>query len=133
MAVQRYILTPILLCFQLLMVAGGPVVAQYCCGQRVALQADCSQMTCCPVTDPCCEDDPSCSDDIDLTLEFAHVGALDDAIATSHVHECAVPLATYSVVHHIGIVRVAQVRVWCVSACGTPSPPERAQLGVRQL
>lgn len=133
MAAHRYILAPFLLCLQLLMVAGGPVVAQYCCGQRVALQAECDQMSCCPDTDQCCEDEPCCGDDIDLTVEFAYVGALDDAIASSHIPACTVPLADTDVVHHFDAVRTTQVRAGLAAECMNPSPPERAQLGVRRL
>ena len=133
MAAHRYILAPILLVLQLLMVAGGPVVAQYCCGQRVSLQTECEPISCCPDADPCCEDEPCSADDVDLTVEFAYVGALDDAIASSHAPECAEPFADIDVVRLFEAVQVSQARAGLIAEGITHSPPERAQLGVRRL
>jgi len=133
MAAHRYILPPILLFLQLLLVAGGPVVAQYCCGQRVSLQTECEPISCCQDADPCCEEESCCGDDVDLTLEFAYVGALDDAIASSHAPECAEPLADIDVVRLCEALQVSQTRAGLIAEGVHHSPPERAQLGVRRL
>jgi hypothetical protein len=133
MAAHRYILPPILLFLQLLLVAGGPVVAQYCCGQRVSLQTACEPLSCCPDADPCCEEEPCSGDDVDLTLEFAYVGALDDAIASSHTPECAEPDAVIDVVRLFEALQASQVRAVLIAEGINHSPPERAQLGVRRL
>jgi hypothetical protein len=133
MSAHRYILPPILLFLQLLLVAGGPVVAQYCCGQRVSLQTECEPISCCQDADPCCEEESCCGDDVDLTLEFAYVGALDDAIASSHAPECAEPLADIDVVRLCEALQVSQTRAGLIAEGVHHSPPERAQLGVRRL
>ena len=91
-SVRRY-LAPFLLVLQLLVVSGGPVLAQYCCGQRVELEAACEAAACCPIVDPCCEDQeaeeqvPCCEDGAELEVEFTYVGSAERAVFPSVLHE----------------------------------------------
>ena len=91
-SVRRY-MAPLLLVLQLLVVSGGPVLAQYCCGQRVELEATCDTAACCPDIETCCEvqeadrQEPCCEDDVELEVEFTYVGSAERAVFPSVLHE----------------------------------------------
>ncbi len=138
MTAIRTILAPFLLWFQLLMVAGGPVVAQYCCGQRVELEAECATDSCCIEIEVCCDEEPDasgtcCEDDVELEIEFTQVGSFDAAVAAPSIPNvdppCVVQLitdATIVVVDATDLLQDADVVGHC-------EPPDQTTTGVWRL
>ncbi len=135
----RRIISLLLLCLHVLIVSGGPVLAQYCCGQRVALDADCAPETCCPEIEQCCEEmpvhesDPCCADDGELELEFTHVGTLEAAVSPTPVPDLAPTLARTDEVQYrdsAHMVRATPVIEPIPVLC---EPPDLQLLGVLRL
>ncbi len=135
----RRFLAPFLLALQILMVAGGPVLAQYCCGQRVELEAECGPASCCPELDPCCEDEGAtqdamcCEGDVELEVEFTYVGSAEEAIFPSVFDELAPPLAVRSAESSNVPSRVLESHGMHTPDLAVHSPPDARHLGVWRL
>lgn len=139
MTAIRTILAPFLLCFQLLMVAGGPVVAQYCCGQRVELEAECAQESCCTEIDACCEDEGAdasemcCDNDVELKVEFTQICSLDAAVAPSSIQAIDPPVAMLSSAADAPMAVYATELLYVADDVGQCEPPDPTILGVWRL
>lgn len=136
----RHILAPILLCFQLLMVAGGPVLAQYCCGQRVQLEAECAPESCCIEIESCCDatdaesPESCCEDDAEFEVEFTYVGSLDAAavslLSILELQPSQTELPCHGCAAHRYEDRIAQQAMLALLG---PRPPDLTTLGVWRL
>lgn len=137
-AVRRF-LAPFLLVLQMLMVAGGPVVAQYCCGQRVELEAECGPASCCPELDPCCEDEAAadasmcCEGDVEYELEFTYVGSAEEAIFPTVFDQLVPPVAVRTVDVSHTEDRAPERPLLRTPDVAVHSPPDANALGVWRL
>jgi hypothetical protein len=121
------------------MVAGGPVLAQYCCGQRVELESDCAPESCCTEIESCCDAVPAestdvcCEDDARIEVEFTEVGSLEATVASVSVCDFDPPCADLPCLPlHTWQFEVCSVTQ---AACDlrSPRPPDPPSLGVWRL
>lgn len=122
-----------------MLVWGGPVIAQYCCGQRVALDAVCAPESCCPESDQCCEQmpvhgsNPCCANDGELQLEFTYVGTLEAAVSPTPGPDLTPTVARADDVEHCDLAHTSRVTLGIEPVSVPYEPPDLQLLGVLRL
>lgn len=133
------IISPLLLCLHILLVWGGPVLAHYCCGQRVPLEAVCAPESCCSVAEQCCdevlarESDPCCTDGGEFELEFTYVGSLDAAVSPTSAPNLIPSVALGDQVQYRDLALTVRVTVGIEPTSVPYEPPDLQLLGVLRL
>lgn len=139
MQLIRRIISLVMLCLHVMLVSGGPVLAQYCCGQRVALDAVCARESCCPETEQCCgempvhETDQCCADDGELELEFTYVGAQEAAVSPTSVPDLAPTVVRTGEVQYRDCAHIVEDKPGVEAIPVLGEPPDLQLLGVLRL